>query len=80
MPAFAVQTVRLTDTLSVDVGVEITCPALKDPAFTRGVITGAWIGEVFPSWSIYGQYVPFIRIEYGPFSEDRRLDAQGRVI
>lgn len=80
MPAYATQDVRLTDTLTVTVGVEITCPSLKSPQLARGVITGAWIGEVFPSWSIYGQYVPMIRIEYGPFSEDRRLDAKGRVI
>lgn len=77
MAVFVVREVKLTESLTVTIGTEITCQSKKDPRFTRGVIVGAWIGEVFASWSIYGAYVPMIEIEYGPFSETRQLDQQG---
>ncbi len=70
MTAYAIEERRLTPTLTVYCGVEITCPALADPRYTRGVIDGAWIVD--------GN--PVVRIYYGPFSEVRRLDPDGRPI
>ncbi len=76
MPAYAIQDVRLTESLTVALGVEITCAALRCPLFTRGVITGAWIGYS----SATGANEPHVQIEYGPFREVRRLDAGGRPV
>jgi len=75
----AIQEVRLMDDVTVLVGTEITCPSLRDPRFTRGLITAAYVQECFPSWSIYGKYGMFIDIEYGPFRETRELNRDGSI-